>query len=200
MALSAIAATAGAWLANRRAQPAPQPLLQAGTWLPQRRALQAFALVDTNNRSFDAATLAAQPSLLFFGFTHCPDVCPTTLALLAQLRRQAGLPQLRIIMISVDPQRDTPEVLRQYLAAFDASMVGVTGDVAAIDALARDIGVAVTRVALPGGGYTVDHSATIFLTDRQGRVAAVFTPPFKQEALLADLRSAWPSISPGKTD
>lgn len=191
--LGAVAAAAGAWVATRSAGSAT-PTLQAGTWLPQRRALQNFALRDAVDRPFGPAQLAAAPSLLFFGFTQCPDVCPTTLALLARLRQEAALPKLRVIFFTVDPQRDTPEIMRRYVAAFDPQFIGVTGTVPAIDALTRDIGVAVKRVPLPGGGYTVDHSAALFLTDARGRIAAVFTPPFELAALRADLRAAWPAL------
>lgn len=190
--LGTLAAATGAWFAYRLAPRTPQ--LVAGTWMPQPRALRAFALRDTSDRVFGAAELAAQPSLLFFGFTQCPDVCPTTLAMLAQLQRNAQLPGLRIILVSVDPQRDTVSVLRQYLTAFDGKFIGLTGSVPAIAALARDVGVALTQEPLPGGGYTIDHSATLFLTDYRGRIAAVFTPPLRPDALLADLRSAWPAL------
>lgn len=191
-ATAVLAAAAGAWLAMRSGHDVPN--LQAGTWLPQRRALHDFALLDAHNRPFGLTQLAAQPSVLFFGFTQCPDVCPTTLAMLAKLRRAANLPRLRVIMISVDPQRDTPTVLLPYVAAFDSQFIGVTGDVSSIAALTRDIGVAALRVPLPGGGYTIDHSATLFLTDGRGQVAAVFTPPFHETTLLADLLTAWPRL------
>lgn len=190
--LAAAAAASGAWLARSTTTPAPQ--LQAGTRLPVPRALREFTLQDATGAVFGSTELAMQPSVLFFGFTQCPDVCPTTLAMLAQLRRAAQLPQLRVIMISVDPQHDTPAVLQAYLRAFDAQMIGLTGSVAAINSVTQDVGVAVAQVALPGGGYAVDHSATLFLTDAQGRLVAVFTPPFKLELILADLRALWPTL------
>ena len=191
-ALAIIAALAGAWYAQSRNE--SLPVLSTGTWFPNSRALAAFELRDSRNAVFGPSRLAGSPALLFFGFTHCPDVCPTTLALLAALRREAKLPDLRVVFVSVDPQRDTPEMVGQYVAAFDPQFIGLTGELSGIDAFTRDMGVAVARTPLPGGGYSVDHSATIFLTDRRGRLAAVFTPPFNRTAMIADLRGAWPAL------
>ena len=133
---------------------------------------------------------------MFFGFTHCPDVCPTTLVKLAQVRRQAALPAgLRVVFVSVDPQRDTPAVLGPYVRAFDPQFIGLTGEPAALGELARRFGVAVNRVELPGGDYTMDHSAVIFLLDADARLVGLFTPPFNVTALAQDLRAVAPSLA-----
>src|SRR6185437_16293691 len=124
------AALAGFWLARKLDSPAPQ--LASGTWLPQARPLADFHLVNDAGQPFSAAQLQGAPSLVFFGFTHCPDVCPTTLAKLAQVKKTGALPQLRVLLVTIDPQRDTPPVLSQYVHAFDPQFIGLTGDTAAI--------------------------------------------------------------------
>src|SRR5215467_8904873 len=135
------------------------------------------------------------PTLVFFGFTHCPDVCPTTLLKLAQVRRHTAIAGLRVLFISVDPQRDTPPQLGQYVHAFDPQFQGLTGDPATIKRLAANFGVAMSRVELPGGDYTMDHSAVVFVLDDAARIVAIFTPPFDVAALGADLAHAAPRLS-----
>ena len=169
-------------------------MLASGTWFPVAREVGEFTLTDAAGQAFTRQRLAGAPTLVFFGFTHCPDVCPTTLAKLAQVRAQAQLPQLRVLFVSVDPARDTPAVIGQYVHAFDPQFEGVTGTPAAIATLAARFGVAVQRVELPGGDYTMDHSAVVFLLDAAGHIAAVFTPPFDTAAMSADLRAAAPYL------
>ena len=107
---------------------------------------------------------------------------------LAQVKKSGALPDLRVLFVSIDPQRDTPAVLAPYVHAFDPDFIGATGDAAEIARLAQKFGVAVARVDLPGGDYTMDHSAAVFLLDRRGEIVAVFTPPFEVAPLAADLR------------
>ncbi|MBV8341350.1 MAG: SCO family protein [Gammaproteobacteria bacterium] len=187
-AAAVCAAAAGFWLAQQVDRAGPR--LASGTWLPHAKAVADFSLVDTTGRPFARRDLAGHPTLVFFGFTHCPDVCPTTLVKLAQLRRRAALPGLRVLFVSVDPQRDTPPVLGAYVHAFDPAFAALTGGREALARLAANFGVAVSRVELPGGDYTMDHSAVIFLLNRSGDIAALFTPPFEVPALAADLASA----------
>ncbi|HET9329775.1 MAG TPA: SCO family protein, partial [Steroidobacteraceae bacterium] len=146
-------------------------------------------------RAFTRADLAGTPTLVFFGFTHCPDVCPTTLVKLAQVKKSAPLATLHVLFVSVDPQRDTPPVLAQYVHAFDPSFQGLTGDPQALARVARDFGVAFSRVELPGGDYTMDHSAVVFLLDSGAHIVAIFTPPFDSAALRADLQRAAPALT-----
>ena len=186
------AGLAGFWLARQLDREGPQ--LASGTWLPQSKALSAFQLTDTNGHAFTRRDLEGSPTLVFFGFTHCPDVCPTTLLKLAQVRRRAAVPGLRVLFVSVDPQRDTAALLGQYLHAFDPQFQGLTGDPQTIARLAANFGVAVNRVELPGGDYTMDHSAVVFLLDDSARIVAVFTPPFEVAALSADQTRAAPSL------
>lgn len=186
------AALGGYWLAQQLDRPGPR--LTSGTWLPRPREVRDFRLTDTAGRPFTRASLAGAPSLLFFGFTHCPDVCPATLVKLAQVRRAAAPGALRVVLVSVDPQRDTPEQLGAYVHAFDPAFLGLTGDAQSIGRMTADFGVAASRVPLPGGDYTMDHSAVVFLLDARARIAAVFTPPFDERALAADVRTASPYL------
>ena len=133
---------------------------------------------------------------MFFGFTHCPDVCPTTLVKLAQLRRQAPLPGgLRVVFVSVDPQRDTPALIGQYVHAFDPQFIGLTGEPAAVAELARELRGGGEPRRAARGDYTMDHSAVIFLLDADARLVALFTPPFNVAALEKDLRAVAPSLA-----
>jgi protein SCO1/2 len=182
------AALGGYWLAQQLDRASPR--LASGTWLPRPKPVGDFRLTDTTGRAFTRDDLAGGPTLVFFGFTHCPDVCPTTLMKLAQVRQRAALEGLRVLFVSIDPQRDSAPVLGTYVHAFDPAFLGLTGEPASILALAADFGVAVNRVPLPGGDYTMDHSAVVFLLDARARIAAIFTPPFDVPALAADLRRA----------
>ena len=194
-AAAVCAAFAGFWLARQLDREAPQ--LASGKWLPLAKPLADFRLLDATGRPFTRQDLTGNPALVFFGFTHCPDVCPNTLLKLARIRREAGVPGLRVLFVSIDPQRDTPPVVGMYVHAFDAAFEGLTGDAATIRALAANFSVAVNRVELPGGDYTMDHSAVVFLLDRQARIAAIFTPPFEVQTIVADLKRAVPYLGPG---
>ncbi len=186
------AALAGYWMAQQLDRASPR--LASGTWLPRPKPVGEFRLTDTSGRDFTRRDLGGAPTLVFFGFTHCPQVCPTTLMKLAQVRKRAGLEGLRVLFVSVDPQRDTAPLLGLYLRAFDPAFLGLTGDPGPILTLAANFGVAASRVQLPGSDYTMDHSAVLFLLDARARIAAIFTPPFEVPALAADLRRAAPYL------
>jgi protein SCO1/2 len=192
-AAALLAALAGFWMASELDRGAPR--LASGTWLPQPRRVPDFTLTDMFARPFTRADLAGAPTLVFFGFTHCPDVCPTTLLKLARVRQAAGIAQLRVLFVSIDPQRDTPQAVGLYVHAFDPAFAGLTGEPAAIAAMAQQFGVAVSRVDLPGGDYTMDHSAVVFLLDDAARIAAIFTPPFEVAPMAADLKAAAPYLT-----
>jgi protein SCO1/2 len=198
-AIAMVAALAGVYVARMLNQPAV-PSLEAGTSYPQARALSPFTLVDTKGAPASPATLRGHPTLVFFGFTHCPDVCPTTLALLASVQKQAvkdeKLKNLKIALISVDPERDTPEQLGRYIAAFSGDFIGLTGDASEIVKATRSFGVAAARVDLGGGNYTMDHSAAVFVLDSQARIVAVFTPPLSAAALSRDVARLAPALNP----
>lgn len=161
--------------------------LAAGTVLPEPRRLEPFALTDQQGRTLDAAALKGRWTLLFTGFTNCPDICPTTLALLAELDRRLGAAAPRFLFVSVDPERDTPERIAAYLRHFDPDLVGATGSRGAIEAFTRGLGLAQVRNPGAGDDYTVDHSAALVLIDPRVRLAGYFQPPFDADALAADL-------------
>ena len=193
-AIAAAAAIAGVYVARVVSRP-PVPSLESGTSLPQPRELADFSLVDTQGAPASPAALRGHPTLVFFGFTHCPDVCPTTLALLASVQKQVAVPGLKVALISVDPERDTPEQLGKYISSFGGDLIGLTGTAPEIVKTSRSFGVAASRVELPGGGYTMDHSATVFALDSAARIIAVFTPPFNAAALTRDVARLAPALA-----
>ena len=137
---------------------------------------------------FDAQRLRGGWSFVFFGFTSCPDVCPVTMAALAQTRKLlADLPEQtrpQVVMISVDPQRDTPERLATYVKVFDPAFVGATGTKPAIDELAQRMGVlAATRPLDDGESYTVDHTTSVFLVGPDGALRALFSAPHEPDKI-----------------
>ncbi len=187
----ALAAVGGAWFARTTIDSGASvrgPTLQYGTPLPEPQPLPHFALTSHTGEPIDDAQLRGQWNLVFFGFTHCPEVCPTTLALLADVRKRLGPDAPRVVLVSVDPERDTPEVMRSYLAGFDPAFQGITGSVQAIDELAAALGVAHSKIPMGGEEYMVDHTAVVFAVDPQGRRAAIFSPPFDAGHIASDLR------------
>ena len=185
--IALVAAVGGVWIAKRTSDQAPQ--LTSGTWLPQPRPVPDVSLVDESGKPFTIQNLKGHPTLLFFGFTHCPDVCPTTLAQLAQVVKAANVPDLKVLLVSVDPERDTPELLERYVHAFSPDFGGVTGKPEEIQRFAKEFGVAIAKVDLGGGEYTIDHSAVVSLLDRKGQRVALFTPPYEVAPVAADLHN-----------
>jgi len=159
------------------------------TLFPDPKPLTAFALTDHRNRVFNLASLKGKWSFLFFGFTHCPDICPTTLAILASARDKiaksaTGAEDVQFVFISVDPNRDTAGKLGQYVAYFDTTFLGVTGNDAQIGNLARQLGAPYQVAFTPGvESYPVYHTTTVFLVDPRARYHAMFTPPLDAETI-----------------
>jgi protein SCO1 len=131
----------------------------------------SFALVSHEGRAVTERDFLGSPFLVFFGFTHCPDVCPTKLFEISEVLRATGERgrSLRALFITVDPERDTPEVLKSYLGSFDERIVGLTGDGAAIDAAIRAYRGFARKVPLKDGGYTMEHTSLVYLMDGKGR-------------------------------
>lgn len=193
-ALIAVGILAGAaaaqFVLRREAAPAQ---LERATIYGEPRALPALALVDQDGKDFRPAQLRGRWTFVFFGFVNCPDICPTTLAMLAAVRDSladlAEPDRPGVVLVSVDPARDTPPVLARYVLHFDPSFVGVTGSPAALDTLTRALGVAViVGPADAAGNYSVDHSAAVFLVDPEARVAALFNTPHDAAAIARDYR------------
>ena len=186
-----LAAGAGALLAKQQLQPSPVELATGTRLSPPREAPQ-FSLVSHTGARFEREALRGRWTLMFFGFTHCPGICPMTLTTLADVRKRLHdlpAPELpQIVLVSVDPERDTPERMAEYVLGFDAPIVGVTGPAQAIDEFAAGFGITHRKVPTGGGNYMVDHSGVVLLFDRAGREAAVFSPPHTAAQLAADYR------------
>ncbi len=137
-----------------------------------------FTLTWTDGKPFASSRLNGKPAAIFFGFTHCPDVCPTTLARLAKLRRQLGKGDdaYSIVFISVDPERDTPAEVGSYMSLFDTPVIGLTGTTAQVEQVKKQFGIYSRKVEQPGGGYSVDHTAAVILLDRNGQFVATLSP------------------------
>jgi protein SCO1 len=149
-----------------------------------------FRLVDQNGQPFSDKDLRGKTFLVFFGFTHCPDVCPTTLFEISEIMRNLGREADRTaaLFISVDPERDTPQSMRDYLSSFDPHVRGLTGDAAALTAVAKAYRVYYKKVPLDGGDYTMDHTAIVYLMDKEGQFISPFNMKRTAEAAAADLR------------
>jgi protein SCO1/2 len=182
----------GVWLAATYRENASQAILlpdQVMTLFPAPKPLEAFAFTDHENRVFDLSRLKGKWSFLFFGYTHCPDVCPTTLAVLARTHEEivkstVGAKDVQFVFISVDPNRDTAGKLEQYVTYFDPTFLGVTGNNAQLGNLAGQLGAAYEVAITPGtDNYPVYHTAAVFLVDPRARYHAVFAPPLDAEAI-----------------
>lgn len=149
-----------------------------------------FRLLDAEGRPRTLADYRGKVVLVFFGFTQCPDVCPTTMAELAELRRRLGPDGEKVqgVFVSVDPERDTPEVLKGYLTAMDPSFVGLTGSPDEIKAVAKEFKVFYQKVETPSGGYTIDHTAGSYIFDPQGQVRLFARYGMPIDQLTADVR------------
>ena len=149
-----------------------------------------FKLVDQNSKPITEQDLIGHPYLVFFGFTHCPDVCPTTLFEVSEILRKLGpdAKNVRALFITVDPERDTPAVLKDYMSSFDPRVIGATGDSAAIMSVEKTFRVYAKKVPLDGGGYTMDHTAIVYLMDKAGRFVAPFNMKRRPEEAATDLK------------
>jgi protein SCO1/2 len=149
-----------------------------------------FQLEDQYGKPVTDADMKGKPFLVFFGFTHCPDICPTTLFDMSQMMKALGPDADRtgVLFITVDPERDTVPVLKDYLSNFDPHLRGLTGDRAALDAAIKEYRVYAKKVPLENGDYTMDHTAVIYLMDKDGHFVAPFNMSRTPEAEAADLR------------
>jgi len=149
-----------------------------------------FTLTDQNGRPFSDHELHGKPYLMFFGYTHCPDVCPTTLFDVSEVMRTLGpdADKTAAVFVSVDPERDTPAVLKDYLESFDPHVHGLTGDEASLAPVFKEFRVYYKKVPLADGDYSMDHSALVYLMDKDGRFVAPFSLKRPPEAAAADLR------------
>jgi protein SCO1/2 len=158
--------------------------------LPQTAAIGGtFRLTDQNGATVTEQDFKGAPFLVFFGFTHCPEVCPTTLFEVSEILRKLGrdADRVRVAFITIDPERDTSAALKDYLSSFDPHMVGLTGDPAAIAAVAKAYRVYYKKVPLEND-YTMDHTAIVYLMDKEGHFVSPFSLKRTTDAAAADLR------------
>jgi protein SCO1/2 len=149
-----------------------------------------FTLIGSDGQAFPSSRLAGRPYAIFFGFTHCPDVCPTTLQRLVKLRDELGRGEesFNIVFVTVDPERDGPKEVGSYARAFGAPIIGLTGSPAQIDAVKNSYGIFSQKVPDQSGGYTVDHTATALLFDRNGQFFATISPQEQDRPALDKLK------------
>ena len=149
-----------------------------------------FQLVDHNGKTVTEQNLKGKPTLIFFGFTHCPDVCPTALFEMSELLRAMGKDGDRVnaFFVSVDPERDSVAKMKDYLSSFDPRLKGLTGDPAAVEKVVTGYRVYAKKVPLKDGDYTMDHTALVYLMDREGRFVRPFDIKRKPEDAATDLK------------
>jgi protein SCO1 len=149
-----------------------------------------FRLVNQDGQTVTDQDYKGRPFLVFFGFTHCPEICPTTLFEVSEIIRKLGADgdRVRAIFITIDPERDTPAALKEYLSSFDRRLSALTGDADAIAAVAKSYRAFYRKVPLEQGGYTMDHTAIVYLMDKQGRFVAPFSLKRTIETSVAELR------------
>ena len=162
------------------------------TVLPQARPFSGFQLVDHNDQPFTAESLKGKWHFMFFGFTNCPDVCPTALKIMQGVWKKLPADKAKpgMLFFSVDPDRDPPKLLKSYVTYYHPEFIGVTGDLNQIDILTNQLGILYgydDKQEKPDD-YTVNHSAQILLTDPQGRMRAVFSPPYDAESISHALK------------
>jgi protein SCO1 len=149
-----------------------------------------FRLIDQNGKPVSDTDLKGKWQLVFFGYTHCPDTCPTALNEIALALERLGAKrnEVEVVFITVDPERDTPEMLKSYVASFDAPIIALTGAPDAVAQAARAYRVFYAKHPLPGGDYDMDHSAVIYVMNPEGRFTATFTPDSTADAIADRLQ------------
>jgi protein SCO1 len=169
---SCLAATS-LWFGITTCSAANESELRAGAFSPPRAAPD-FTLDGSHGKALELSKFRGKVVVLGFGFTHCPDVCPTTLAVLAQARKKLGAlaEDVQVIYITVDPERDNPEQMRRYLATFDSTFLGGTGSAERLAAIRKGYGIAADKKVY-GNSYSVAHSSYTYFIDREGRLRAL---------------------------
>lgn len=194
ISIAVLAALFGMW-SQHNVHSEKTPALQTATIFQQPRIISNFELTNDEDKPFTLDNLKGHYSLLFFGFTHCPDLCPTTLVMLNNVYKTLenaklkNLPQ--IVFISVDPERDTPKTIKTYLSSFNTAFLGATGSKKQLDTLTQEMNVLYTKIATPGDSenYGIDHSGTILLVNPKGQFYGVFTMPHDAEKIASDMKT-----------
>ena len=189
--LAAVVAAFGLWLGMRFANAPAQPKLASALLYPEPRAIPDFALQQANGKPLTLADWRGHWNFVYFGYTTCPDVCPTTLAELksvwAELGKRGAQDKLRFDFVSVDPDRDTADALAKYVGFFSPDFVAATGTDAELTKLTRSLGIVYSRTKKDDGSVEVDHSGSIVIVDPQGRLVGLFRPPFAAKDLADDM-------------
>lgn len=198
LVVACLAAGAGLW-ASQRLLPgatAPADSVRSFTRLPTPRILPAFTLQQSGGTALTADELKGHWTIVFLGFTHCPDICPTTLTELSAAQKQwTAMPEAsrpRVLFVSADPERDTPELIGKYARAFHPDTLAATAPAPQLEAFARSLSLVFMKVPGRSGhpnDYTIDHSAALVLLDPQARMAGVVQPPFDVKGLANDLEA-----------
>ncbi|QDH69804.1 SCO family protein [Marilutibacter alkalisoli] len=194
--IAAFAAALGLWAASHFFEPDErEPELQVVRLFQPARALPAFELTRSDGSTLERGDLQGHWTLVFLGFTHCPDICPTTLAELSRAQKEweaipeASRPQ--VLFVSVDPERDTPELIGRYAHAFHKDTLAATGSLPALEAFASSLSMVFAKVPPPEGvpenQYSIDHSATIAVLNPQGHMAGLVRPPLEPAKIAADM-------------
>jgi len=191
VALVAVAATLIGVIAARQWLGQPAEYLAASIY-PEARSLRGIQLTDADGQPFTEERLQGRISLLFFGFTNCPDICPDTLAMLAEADAKLDAMRVetrpRVVFISVDPERDGAETMRDYVQYFNPEFIAVSGDDDALNALTSQVGAMYRRGAPDESGfYTVDHSGMVVIVDSDGRMIGRFPLGSDADSIAADL-------------
>src|SRR4030095_7486300 len=149
-----------------------------------------FQLTDQNGKAITEKDFKGRPFLVFFGFTHCPEICPTALFEISEIFNRLGpdAEKANALFITVDPERDTPEKLKEYLSSFNPRLIGVGGDADALAAVAKAYRVYYKKVPLKDGDYTMDHTAIVYLMDKNGQFVSPFSLRRRPEEAAAELR------------
>ena len=200
--IAVVAAAGGLWAAQDLFGPATTgnsnatslPAVSSMTLMSTPRVLPSFSLQQSDGTALTAEKLRGHWTVVFIGFTHCPDICPTTLADLNGAQKQwAALPEAtrpRVLFVSADPERDTPKITGDYAHAFNADSLAATAPLPQLQAFTRSLSLVFMKVPGPSGDaadYSIDHSAALVVLDPQARMAGVITPPFDPKAIAADL-------------
>ena len=149
-----------------------------------------FSLIDQNGKAITDKDMKGKPFLVFFGYTHCPDVCPTTLFEVSEMMRALGkdADRTQALFVTVDPERDTPAAMKDYLSSFDPHLIAATGDPSSVEAAEKAYRVYAKKVPTENGDYSMDHTALVYLMDKQGRFVAPFSLKRTPQEAAAELR------------
>lgn len=192
--IAALAAGLGLWAGQKTfLGGSALPDMQTMRLLDPPRVLPEFSLQSVDDSRIDSDALHGRWTMVFLGFTHCPDICPMTLAELAKAEKlMADVPEEqrpRILFVSVDPERDTPEVIAKYAAYFSPSVLSGTSDVEALTRFAGSLSMVFAKTALPDGDYTIDHTSWVAVLNPKAQLAGFIRPPLEPEKIAADLRT-----------